>query len=285
MGRCHTDVNRKRSSSNGNGVIAAERRRLILHHVLVNGAVNVAELAEAYSVGQETIRRDLDKLDSEGKIIRSHGGAIAREHGLERIPYSQVRREHLTEKSLIGGAALAFLPATGKAFLGAGSTVFQLAARIPEGHQVHIVTSSPEIAMHLVTRQVRVGLLGGEVRPDTLATDGSLSDEATQMLLFDAALVGLAGLDLQHGLTAIDRPAALFERQVIERSSKVIALCDSSKMGRSSYAAIGPIGLLDVIITDQGIDDEIAAEIRDLGVELVIAGPDGSVGGNDHSGL
>ncbi len=75
-------MNRKRSSSNGNGVIAAERRRLILHHVLVNGAVNVSDLADAYHVGLETIRRDLDKLDREGKLIRSHGGAIAKASGV-----------------------------------------------------------------------------------------------------------------------------------------------------------------------------------------------------------
>lgn len=264
-------MNRRRSSSNGNGVIAAERRRLILHHVLVNGAVNVSDLADTYHVGLETIRRDLDKLDREGKLIRSHGGAIAKASGLERLPYSQVRGEHLAEKMLIGSQALRYLPDTGVAFLGAGSTVSQLAARIPESHSAHLITSSPEIALHLIARQVRVGLLGGEVRPDTLATDGSLSDEATEMLLFDVALVGLAGLDLRNGLTAIDRLAALFERKIIERSNKVVALCDSSKIGRSSYARIGPVDLLDVIITDERIDPEIADEIREMGVELVVA--------------
>lgn len=258
-----------------NGMIAAERRRQIHNWVLEHGSVNVTELAGVLCVGPETIRRDLDELHREGKVIRSHGGAIAKEHDMVRPPYSQVRGEHMAEKSWIGQAALEFLPATGKVFFGAGSTVYQLAIRIPDGHPIHVITTSPEMGLFLVaTKHLRVSLLGGDIRPDTLATDATLSSQATDMMLFDQAMVGVAGLDIRQGITAIDLGAAMLERKIIEHSSKAVALCDSSKIGSSSYAKVGPVSLLSVLITDQGIDPEVAEEIRAQGVEVVIVGSD-----------
>jgi len=266
-------MNNRRPTSNG--LIAAERRRQIHNRALESGSVSVSELADMLGVGPETIRRDLDELDRQGKLIRSHGGAIAKQQDMARLPYSQVRGERLPEKGWIGRAALDYLPATGKVFFGAGSTVHQLALLVPQSYSAHVVTPSPEMGLYLATaKQVRVGLLGGDIRFDTLATDGGLSDEASDMLLFDVALVGVAGIDLRHGITAIDRPAALFERKIIEHSSKVVGLCDSSKIGRSSYAKVGPIDLLNVLITDHGADQDIVQEIKDRGVEVVVVGPD-----------
>jgi len=256
-------------------MIAAERRRQIHSRVIENGSVSVAELAEMLGVGAETIRRDLDELDSQGKLIRSHGGAIAHLQDIARLPYSQVRAERMAEKGWIGRAALDYVPDSGKVFLGAGSTVYQLAMLVPEDHPIHVVTPSPEMGLYLVTKKrVGVALLGGEIRPDAFSTDGGLSEEAAEMLLFDVALVGLAGVDIRHGITAIDMPAAVFERKIIEHSNSVIALCDSSKLGRSSYAKLGPVDLLTTLITDRGVDPDLAEEIRAQGVEVVVVGPD-----------
>jgi len=262
-----------RKANSSSAVIAAERRRQIHNWVLENGSVSVAELAEMLNVGTETIRRDLDELDRQGKVIRSHGGAIAKQQDLIRLPYAQIRGEHLPEKDRIGQAALAYLPESGNVFFGAGSTVYQLALRVPEGHQVHVVTPSLEMGLYLVTtKHVRASLFGGEIRPDTLASDGMFSEEAADMLLFDVALMGLAGIDARHGITAIDKTAAVFERRIMEHSTRVVGLCDSSKIGTSSYAKVGPVGLLSVLITDEGVDPELVEQIRLQGVEVVIAG-------------
>ena len=192
-------------------------------------------------------------------------------------PIRGVRGEHTTQKGWIGQAALGCLPAGGKVLLGAGSTVYQLATRIPEGHPVHVTTTSPEMGLYLVTtKHVRVALLGGEIRADTLATDSTLSLDAADLMLFDVALVGAAGLDVHRGITAIDLQAAVLERKLLEQSTTRVALCDSSKIGRSSYAKVGPVGLLSVLITDQGADPEMLDDIRAEGVEVVVVGPDSS---------
>ncbi|MCE5197406.1 MAG: DeoR/GlpR family DNA-binding transcription regulator [Armatimonadota bacterium] len=266
-------MSNKRSS--GNGMIAAERRLKIYNWALENGSVNVTALAEMLGVGPDTIRRDLDELDREGKVVRSHGGAIVKETGAVRPSYSQTRNERSCEKSWIGRVAIDYLPPTGSIFIGGGTTIAQFAMRIPEVHPVSATTTSPEIAFDLtVNKHVQVGLLGGQLRSDAYTTDGSLSEEALEMLLWDVAFIGVSAIDIRNGITSIDRKAALLERKIIEHSSKVVVLCDSSKLGRLSYAKVGPVSLIDVLITDNNANPGFVDELNVRGVQVVLAEPD-----------
>ncbi len=254
-------------------MIAAERRRKIYDWALQHGSVKVAWLAESLGVGANTIRHDLDALHREGKLIRSHGGAVIKEAGAYRPPYSEIRGTHLAEKALIGEAAAQYIPETGSIYIGAGSTAYQLAIRVPERSSIHVVTPSPEVAVHLASRtQVAVDLLGGRVRRDSFATDASLSEEALGMMFWDITFMGVSAIDLARGITSIDRGAALYERKIIEHGGKAIVLCDSSKIGRFSYATVGPVGLIDILITDHGISPEITKELGALGVKVVLVG-------------
>src|SRR5579862_157703 len=112
-------------------LLGHERRRQICAWVQRHGAANVAQLADTLEVGPNTIRRDLAILAKEGKLIRSHGGAVANEPALTRLPYVQVRHEHAEQKDWIAEAALALLPETGSVFLSDGTSVQAFAQRIP----------------------------------------------------------------------------------------------------------------------------------------------------------
>ncbi|HZO90687.1 MAG TPA: DeoR/GlpR family DNA-binding transcription regulator [Chthonomonadaceae bacterium] len=254
-------------------LLAVERRRRVLAWVQRHGAANVAQLAQTLDVGPNTIRRDLAMLAKEGKLIRSHGGAVANDPAFTRLPYVQVRHEHAEQKEWIAEAALEFLPETGSVFLADGTTVQAFAMRIPPNASIHVVTNSVQIAARLTTETAcTVELLGGRVRPELLATDCSLAIEALDMLFWDIAFVGAAALDVSYGITERDAPEAVRQRKFIDRATRVIALCDSSKLGRCSYARVGPLSLLDTIVTDIGASPEDVQAIRDTGVEVVLAG-------------
>jgi DeoR family fructose operon transcriptional repressor len=259
-------------------LLAPERRRQICTWVQRHGAANVAQLTQVLNVGANTIRRDLAILAREGKLIRSHGGAVAIEPPLTRLPYAQVCHEHAEQKEWIARAALELLPETGSVFLADGTTVQAFAMQIPPTARIHVVTNSVKIAARLITETaVTVELLGGRVRPELLATDCSLATEALDMLFWDIAFVGAAALDVSYGITERDAPEAARQRKFIDRATQVVALCDSSKLGRCSYARVGPLSLLDVIVTDVRADPDVVRAIRDTGVEVILADEEGAV--------
>lgn len=256
-------------------LLGAERRRRITALIRRQGAANVAQLAQSLGVGPNTIRRDLDVLAHEGKLVRTHGGAVANEPAFTRLPYLQVRDVHGQEKEWIAEAALSLLPPSGSIFLADGTTVQAFAMRIPPTAAVHVVTNSVKNAVRLAAEtSVSVELLGGRVRPELLATDCSLASDALETLFWDTAFIGAAALDVTNGVTERDAPEAARQRKFIDRASRVIALCDSSKLGRCSYARVGPLSLVEVVVTDIGAAEDDVLAFRDAGVEVVLAGPE-----------
>lgn len=260
--------------SDGGRRIAAARRRRILTIVERQGAASVAQLSDLLGVAPNTIRRDLDILASDGRLTRSHGGAVSNEPPLTRLPYTVTSRAHSEQKEWIAQAALELLPSQGSVFLADGTTVQAFAMRIPGTARLHVVTNSLKIAIRFMTEtEASVELLGGRVRPELLATDCSLAAEALEMLYWDIAFVGAAALDVKAGITERDAVEAMRQRKFIDRATRVVALCDSSKIGRCSYARVGPLTLLDTIVTDIGISEEDLQAIRDTGVNVLVAGP------------
>jgi DeoR/GlpR family transcriptional regulator of sugar metabolism len=254
-------------------VIAAERKQRIYEMVLARGAVTVLELSRAFGAVENTIRKDLDALDAEGKVVRTHGGAIAPERGVPSPPYSQIRSANLLEKSRIGQAALAYLPKTGLVHVNAGSTAFEFITRIPQDWDIQITTNSPDIAAYLAANtRIEASMFGGRMVQESMETDGSFSLEVIERLYWDACFVGINALDPEKGITEVDLSVATMCRKVIERSRQVIGLCDSSKFRRYSRASVGPVSLIDVLITDPGIDDSLAEWLSGEGVEVVRAG-------------
>lgn len=254
-------------------MVAPERRRWIYNLAVRQGSVKVGELAESLGVGENTIRSDLDILHQEGKLQRVHGGAVMRAVATPRPPYSETRSTNLQEKSMIGAAALAYLPESGTVFIGSGTTTYQLATRLNANHRLHTITNSLEIAAHLASHGVAtVDFLGGSINPDSLESDLSLSEEVLDKLYWDVTFMGVAAIDTARGITTLDRSAARWERLAIEHGRKTVVLCDSSKFERYSYAQVGDVSLIDVLITDAGIRHEFKEELAAQGVEVVIAG-------------
>jgi len=258
-------------------LIAAERRRKIYAAALERGSVNVTDMAATLGVNPDTVRRDLNELQKEGKLVRSHGGATARESEVAQQPYSKLRNENLKQKSWIGQAAISYLPDMGSIFIGAGSTTYQMALSMPENWQGQIITGSPEIALHMAwTVGAPVGLLGGNIRKDSYSSDCSWSEHILDMANWDVTFLSASAVDIEHGISAIDINAALMERRIIEHGKKLVLLCDSSKFRRFSRARVGPIDLVHTLVTDEGVSPEMVRQLTDLGVEVFVAGPIGS---------
>lgn len=251
---------------------AEERQQEILRLARERGRVDVTALAEEFAVTAETIRRDLTTLERAGVLRRVHGGAIP----VERIgfePALATRDAVLTaEKERIAKAALAEVPEEGAIILDAGTTTVRLARALPVDRELTVVVNSPVIAAALGTRSnLTIYQLGGRVRGRTLATVDDWALRPLADLYVDVAFLGTNGVTVERGLTTPDPAEAAVKRAMIAAARRSVLLADHTKIGNNYLARFGSLTDIDLLITDNGIDDELAGEIEAVGVRVVRA--------------
>lgn len=255
--------------------IAHQRRLEIAQQVQNQGSVRVAELMRAFRVTDTSIRRDLEILESQGRLRRIHGGAVA--IGRSQAPQSfQVKlREHPQEKARIGAAAARLVQAGESIILDSGTTVLEVALHLPKNHTgptpLTVVTNSLPVTVELQNwNSIHLNLLGGILLPDFQATVGPQTIANLRRIQVDKAFIGCDGLSLSHGLTTPHMLIAEVGRVMAEVAREVIAVADSSKLGRVGFTPIVPLNQVQKLITDSGASTTLLDEIRATGIEVIV---------------
>ena len=251
---------------------AEERQQEILQVARAEGRVDVAALAEGFNVTAETIRRDLTTLERAGVLRRVHGGAIP----VERIGFEPALAARdsvlIAEKERIAKAALGEVPADGAIILDAGTTTARLAQALPSDRELTVVVNSPALATMLGTRaNLHVLMLGGRVRGKTLATVDDWALRPLADLYVDVAFLGTNGCSVERGLTTPDPAEAAVKRAMIGASRRCVLLADHTKIGNDYLARFGALSDLDVLVTDTGLNDDLAEDLESAGVRVVRA--------------
>jgi DeoR family fructose operon transcriptional repressor len=255
-------------------VYAEERRQAMADLVTRRGRLSVNELADAYAVTTETVRRDLSALEQAGLVRRLHGGAVPAS-ALSRLETAVNDRDlaQAEEKELIANAALALLPGPGGSILlDAGTTTSRLAAHLPAEADLTVITNAVPIAARLAAHPgVDLHLLPGHVRRTTQAAVGTDTVEALSLLRADVVFVGTNGFSLDHGLSTPDHSEAAAKRAMVAAGNRVVALADSTKIGAEHTVRFAELGDVDVLVTDGGIAENDRKSFEELGIEVVIA--------------
>ena len=249
-----------------------ERQQAIAAQVLSQGRASVAELAVAYDVTTETVRRDLAVLDRAGVLRRVHGGAVpVRALHLVESSVDERQSTRSGHKQAIARAAAEFIPASGATvLLDAGTTTARLAALLPTDRDLLAVTNSVPIAARLAGMgSVSLQLLGGRVRGLTQATVGEQAVSTLASLRVDIAFIGTNGISVRHGLSTPDPDEAAVKRAMVQCANFVVVLADSSKIGREEFVSFAPIEQIDVLVTDAEISAADKARLTEAGVEVV----------------
>jgi DeoR family fructose operon transcriptional repressor len=251
---------------------AEERHQEIVRLARSNGRVDVAALAEEFTVTAETIRRDLTSLERAGVLRRVHGGAIP----VERLGFEPAVATRdsvlIAEKERIAKAALAEVPEEGAIILDAGTTTARLAHALPVDRELTVVVNSPVLAAALGTRQnLNVLMIGGRIRGKTLATVDDWALRPLADLYVDVAFMGTNGCSVQRGLTTPDPAEAAVKRAMIAAARRSILLADHTKIGNDYLTRFGTLSDLDLIITDDGVDADLAEDIETAGVRVIRA--------------
>lgn len=250
---------------------AVDRRRRILERIAAEQTIHVPELARELGVSEMTIRRDIRRLERDGFVRQTYGGATAHLTRSFDVSFNARALEHAREKRLIGMRATELVAGARTLFVGIGTTAEQFARYLPGRDDLTVVTASLPIASLLGTRPVRVVTLGGYVLHDELSCVGPVALRTLSTYRFDAAVVGAAGLSARWGMTELTDEEAEVQRAAIERTERLIVIADGSKLGVATSSVVGPPDRIDILVTDVSAPSAEVALLRNAGVEVVIA--------------
>jgi DeoR family fructose operon transcriptional repressor len=251
---------------------AEERQRWIVERARAGGRVEVAAIADELGVTTETVRRDLTTLERHALLRRVHGGAIPIERlGFE--PALAARVGVLTEeKERIARRALDELPDEGSILLDAGTTTARLAEALPSDRELVVLTNALPIAMSLSVRpNITVLILGGRVRGRTQAAVDAWALHALADTYVDVAFIGTNGISAERGLTTPDTTESAVKGAMIKAARRSVVLADHTKVGQDHLSRFAELDQIDTLITDSGLDLQLADELRSRGLKVLLA--------------
>lgn len=248
-----------------------ERRQEILRQLNLTGRVAVTELSQQLGVSEVTIRADLQALAEQKLVIRTHGGAIPLSGNLYDLALTRRQQQQVQEKSRIGQAAAALVLDGDAIFLDSSSTALAIVPHLKRRRQLTIVTNGLEVAQELQdTSNLKVVMPGGTLQNDTASLIGIDGLELLRKFNIQKGFFGAHGLTLTEGLTDVSAEEAEVKRQMVAMCRHTIAVLDATKWGRVGLASFAQLEDIDTIITDGHAPAELSAQVRALGIEVVV---------------
>jgi DeoR family transcriptional regulator of aga operon len=246
----------------------AERLSAILAELSEDGGVEVASLALRFSVSAATVRRDLELLEGQRLLARTHGGAVPMGVVYE-LPLRYKGARHHDEKRRIAEAAADLIDDGMAVGLTGGTTCTEVAREIVERERLTVVTNALNIASELAVRpNLKLVVTGGTARPESYELVGPLAEQSLAGLHLDLVVIGVDGIDAAAGCTTHHEVEAHTNLALIQRADRVVVVADSSKIGRAAFARICDIALVHQLITDRGADKRALRGLREAGVAV-----------------
>jgi DeoR family fructose operon transcriptional repressor len=252
--------------------IPAERHQRIRDILATQGVVRVSTLSSLFGVSEMTIRRDLEFLEKEGILERTHGGAIQSRRMRTEPLYAEKGRIHSEEKRAIGATAAQFVQDGETILVNSGSTTLQVVRHLVGQRRALVVTSNVGAVLEAVNSDVEVLLIGGTYRPQSNSLVGPFAIRSLQQVYGSKCFIGVDGISVKYGLTTPSLLEAEVARTMIERTrGEVIVVADHSKLGVVADFISAPLEKVNILVVDDGIADDYRLDLERVGIRVVIA--------------
>ena len=253
------------------GLFNEERRRAILAMLHRDGRVLVKDLARHFRISQITIRKDLEILDSQGAVQRTHGGALPVQAGALLDPTLREKEKlHRREKARIAEAAVKLVEEGQSVLLDSGTTTTAIARALKDMSRLTVITNAINIAAELAGTHIEVILTGGMLRKNSFSLVGPLAEQTLRQLSADILFLGVDGFDTRAGLFTPNLLEAQVNRAMVEIARRTVAVCDSSKFGRRSLCNITPVTSVHEVVTDRLIPKSDLRALKEAGVKVTV---------------
>ncbi len=260
------------------GLLAHQRRAVIMEYVRRDGGVRVAELVDQLGVSDMTIRRDLDALARTGALEKVHGGAVAPAGTAVDEPGFEAKSGlESAAKTAIADTAAALVEPGSVIAISAGTTAYAVASRLLAQPRLTVVTNSLPVAdlLRAANREQIEGaptlLVTGGAPTRSAALVGPLADQAIRSLHVDLLILGSHGVS-QAGLTTPNLAEAQTNRALVACARRVVAVADHTKWGVVGLSSFAGLDELDFFVTDGGLGAEARAVLAENVGELLVAG-------------
>ena len=234
-------------------MFAAERLAKVREVLLEYKHVDISTLSSILSVSEATIRRDLEKLEDEGFLTKTHGGAVINDEADQEAVLSFVDDPYIDEKRQIGIIAAQMILNGDVIFLGAGTTCQQIAKHIKDRKDLTVVTNNINIILELYgCNNISLLVLGGNIKSygASISTSGQFSKKMLEGVFVDKAFFTVNGISIKDGYTLSSVELAEIYNIVLKNADESIIVMDYSKFDKRAFVQLGNIDLVKKIITN-----------------------------------
>lgn len=251
-----------------------EKRREHIRALLEEkGKIRLRNLKESFpEVSMMTLRRDLDSLEKEGHVIRTHGGAVSVKKlagSGEENPYEVRAAENKEAKMEIAQKAIGLVEKNRALFFDSGSTIMCLAEILPN-ENFSVLTSGLNIALEILERsRPQVMVVGGSVNRNTLSGSGPDAMNLLEAFNIDLAFMAASGFSADRGFTVANVYEGYLKKKVVNQAKKVIVLLDSSKINKVLPFTYAGLEDIDVLVTESPLPKRIEATVKQFGVQIL----------------
>jgi DeoR family fructose operon transcriptional repressor len=251
-----------------------ERSERIVQYVNEKGFAKIKEIMDICQVSRPTVLRDLIKLENEGYLIRTHGGAKSIRKSTAFEP-KQSWKEHqnAAEKMKIAAVAKEMIELGDTILLDSGTTTLMLARALTHFKDITVITNDLMVAMTLSANEdIELVVLGGKRRKGVYSLIGPFAERILEQLNVDKAFIGADSVDLHKGITNSNIEESTIKKMILDCSKQNILLADSSKFNNVAFVKIADLDRIHTIVTDAGITEmNVLDELREKKIEIRIA--------------
>lgn len=247
-----------------------ERLTMIRQKVKKNKKVIVSELSREHNVTEETIRRDLEKLEQEGLVTRTYGGAVLNiEKISEHIDYLRRSQTNKAEKTQIGRLAASVIPNKAAVGADASSTVMEAINLLRDRPEITVLTNSVKIVRELDQAALSIISTGGIVNNSTFSMQGNIVRKILNDYYVDIVLISCTALEIDGGVFDSNEEEAELKRILVDRGQKTILLADHTKFNKVAFVRVLDFSELDMVITDREPSQEWKEMFCEKGIKLL----------------
>ena len=251
-------------------MLAIERKREILSRLASDGKVIVSELAKEFGVTEETVRRDLEKLDSEGLAYKIYGGAVSRKSETLDLPYSVRVAVNVEEKEVISDLVSQFVKDGDRLMLDSSSTAIYIVKKLKNKKNLTIITNSVKILLELSDKpDFTVLCTGGSLKEGSLSLTGSSAEKMISSYHVDFAICSCKGIDMSLGVTDSSEKDGQIKQAMFASADKKLLALDSGKFDNKSFVKLCDVKDLDMIVTNASPSEAWQTYCREHGVQLI----------------
>lgn len=251
-------------------MLAVERRKKIMDLLYENQSVAVPELSRLFDITEETVRRDLAKLEKEGLLRRTYGGAVLSEGLHLELPISIREVTNKEAKEALGRIAADFVDDGDTIIMDSSTTVLQMAKFLREKKRLTVITNGLKIASELAPYEnISVISTGGMLRSSSLSFVGHSAERAIANYNADKFFMSCKGVSLDKDVTESNEFEAELKKRMIESAQRIVLLADHTKLDKVSFATICSLKDINIFITDETLSKQWESFMEDNGVEVL----------------